>query len=91
MSNRVKSARGEVVDFDLLRIKQQIAAAPPQTSVKTRENFIDKKYQRRIKKLNLDKVSPVLPDVSVEPTMPETNNDVENTEIQSEKSTKKQK
>ena len=28
MGKRVKSARGQIVDFDLLKIKEQIAAAP---------------------------------------------------------------
>lgn len=54
MAKPVRSARGEVVDFDLLRIKQQIAAAPKTTNVKAREDFIDQKFKRRIKKLNRD-------------------------------------
>lgn len=48
MSNAVKSARGELVDFDLIRIKQQIASAPP-TTVAPRESFIDSKFRRRLK------------------------------------------
>lgn len=47
MSNTVKSARGESVDFDMIRIKQQIAAAP--TNVAPRESFIDSKFRRRLK------------------------------------------
>jgi hypothetical protein len=54
MAKPVRSARGEVVDFDLLRIKQQIASAPKTTNVKAREDFIDQKFKRRIKKLNRD-------------------------------------
>lgn len=44
----VMSARGERVDFDLLKIKQQIAAAPKTTTVKAREDFIDQKFKRRL-------------------------------------------
>ena len=51
MSKPVKSARGVSVDFDLLKIKQQIASAPKPTTVAARENFIDQRFKRRLKKL----------------------------------------
>jgi ribosomal protein S17 len=44
----VLSARGERVDFDLMKIKQQIAAAPKAVTVKAREDFIDQKFKRRL-------------------------------------------
>lgn len=47
----VKSAKGEIVDFDLLKIKEQIASAPKTTNVQAREDFIDRKFRRRLKKL----------------------------------------
>lgn len=50
----IKSARGELVNFDLLKIKQQIATAPKPTNVKAREDFIDQKFKRRMKKLKRD-------------------------------------
>ena len=43
MSRKARSARGEVVDFDLLAIKQQLAATPVPVSVDTRRKFIDEK------------------------------------------------
>ena len=46
MSKGVKSARGEVVDFDLLKIKQQIASAPKTTTVQASEDYIDQKFKR---------------------------------------------
>ena len=46
----VKSAKGEIVDFDLLKIKEQIASAPKTTNVQAREDFIDRKFKRRLKK-----------------------------------------
>lgn len=52
--SKVKSARGAVVDFDLLRIKQQMASAPKTTNVQAREDFIDQKFKRRLKKLKRD-------------------------------------
>lgn len=47
----VKSARGELVDFDLLKIRNQMAAAPKPTSVQAREEFVDAKLRRRLKTL----------------------------------------
>ena len=43
MSRKARSARGEVVDFDLLAIKQQLAATPVPVSVDARRKFIDEK------------------------------------------------
>ena len=54
MSKGVKSARGVLVDFDLLKIKQQIASAPKPTQVQAREDFIDQKFKRRLKRLNTE-------------------------------------
>lgn len=45
-----RSARGDQVDFDLLRIKEQIAAGPKPVNVQSREEFIDRKVRRRAKK-----------------------------------------
>lgn len=52
----VRSARGEIVDFDLLKIKQQIASVPKPITVETRENFIDNKFKRRIKQQTQDAI-----------------------------------
>lgn len=46
MAKIVTSARGEKVDFDLLRIKNSMAAVPPTENVKKRERFINKKRRR---------------------------------------------
>lgn len=40
---RIASARGDVVDFDLLKIKQQLADAPGNIEVARRQAFIDDK------------------------------------------------
>lgn len=61
MAKPVKSARGDLVDFDLLKIKQQIASAPKSTNVRAREDFIDQKFKRRIKKLKTDIISTAAP------------------------------
>lgn len=50
MTVKGRSARGEIVDFDLLKIKEQIANAPKPTNVRAREDFIDQKFKRRLKK-----------------------------------------
>lgn len=55
--SKIKSARGEIVDLDLLKIKQQISAAPKTTDVTAREDFIDSKLKRRLKRAK-QKVQP---------------------------------
>lgn len=64
MGKKVRSIKGQIVDFDLIKIKQQIAAQPAPVNVKEREAFIDKKVRRRPKK---NKVSAAKLDVNVEP------------------------
>ena len=60
MKKVTRSARGTVVDFDLLKIKQQIATAPKTVDVKARENFIDQKFKRRLKRLTQEVAPPVV-------------------------------
>jgi hypothetical protein len=43
MSKKAISARGELVDFDLLAIKQQLATTPVPVGVTERRKFIDEK------------------------------------------------
>jgi hypothetical protein len=43
MSKTARSARGVIVDFDLLAIKQQLAATPVPVTVDQRRKFIDEK------------------------------------------------
>jgi hypothetical protein len=50
MAKKVRSARGEMVDFDLLKIKEQIANQPPPQDVRARQDFIEKRLRRRLKK-----------------------------------------
>lgn len=40
---RARSARGEIVDFDLISIKDQLAGAPTTIDVQARKNYIDEK------------------------------------------------
>lgn len=47
---RTVSAKGVLVDFDLMDIKSQISASPRPLEVKAREDFIDSKLRRRIRK-----------------------------------------
>ncbi len=68
MGKRVRSAKGEMVDFDFLKIKQQLASAPPPIEVKDRQNFIENRLKRRLKK-KLPTVEKV--EVEVEPKLPE--------------------
>ena len=51
MSKVSRSARGQRVDFDLLAVKQQLAAAPVPVSVDDRRRFIDEKDGIRVKQI----------------------------------------
>jgi len=42
---KTQSARGDIVDFDMLMIKAQLAAAPQNVEVARRQEFIDSKEQ----------------------------------------------
>lgn len=75
MGKKVRSSRGEMVDFDLLKIKEQMTASPAPTDVRARQDFIEKRMRRRLKK-----TSPPAPkihtkeekDVDVKKKMPGT-------------------
>lgn len=43
MSRKARSARGEMIDFDLIAIKQQLATTPVPVGVNQRRKFIDEK------------------------------------------------
>lgn len=52
-TRKVVSARGETVDFDLLKIKAQINESSPKTiEVVARERFIDKRRRRTNRKID---------------------------------------
>ena len=52
-SRKVVSARGEIVDFDLLKIKAQINESSPKSiEVVARERFIDKRRRRTSRKID---------------------------------------
>lgn len=61
---RARSAKGEVVDFDLLRIKQQIASAPKPATVSARENYVDKKLKRRVNRIQRQSIE-MLPESDI--------------------------
>ena len=50
MSRKVKSIRGEIVDFDLMDIKNTIMNGPTPETVQQRERFIDKRRRRGSRK-----------------------------------------
>jgi len=64
----VRSAKGAEVDFDSLKIKEQLASAPTPLEVKNRQNFIENRLKRRLKK-KLPVVEKAA--IEVEPSLPE--------------------
>lgn len=51
MPSKKRSMRGEMVDFDLLKIKEQMKTAPKPVEVTAREDFVDRKLRRRVKRV----------------------------------------
>ena len=47
MAKKVRSARGVMVDFDHLKITQELAATPLTSDVRARQDFIEKRMHRR--------------------------------------------
>jgi len=54
MPKIVKSIKGAMVDFDILKIKQEMESAPTPIEVSERKQFIDNKLQRRIRRAKTD-------------------------------------
>lgn len=65
MPKLVRTARGQVVDFDLIRIKQQLAKATAPAEVRERENFVERRLKRKLKQRALTAEAAV-PEVVVE-------------------------
>jgi len=70
MRRKARSARGVIVDFDLMKIKEQIASMPAPLEVKARQDFIENRLKRRLKKAQ-DAVIVESTKVEAEPKMPE--------------------
>lgn len=62
MGRKYRSAKGELVDFDLLKMKQSLAGKPSVPAVKAREDFVDGRLRRRPRK----KIIPPLPTTLLE-------------------------
>ena len=50
MSRKARSMRGEMIDFDLFALKEQINGAPITETIQNREKFIDLKRRRGTKR-----------------------------------------
>jgi len=73
MPKKVRTAKGQIVDFDLLKIKEQMVDAPSPANVKARQDFIDQKMRRRVKRVKDQlaeaKKNPKQPPVEVKPKL----------------------
>jgi hypothetical protein len=67
---KTTSARGEQVDFDLLLIKQQLAAAPKNIEVARRQEFIDDREQGKSARKKPAVVAPVVEENQPLPAAP---------------------
>ena len=74
MGKQVRSAKGAMVDFDLMAIKEQMASAPAPLDVRKRQDFIDRRMRRRLKKkpaLRPEAVAPVEPTTDIVENSPQ--------------------
>jgi hypothetical protein len=76
MAKKIRSAKGELVDFDLLKIKEQISSSPPPQDVRMRQDYIEKRLRRRLKKVPAPapKIEPSDKGKVEEPKMPGVEN-----------------
>ena len=72
------SVRGERVDFDLIKIKEQIASAPKTITVTAREDFIDQKFKRRLNRQIKEVTAQVIDEVKNEKPLKIIEPDVDN-------------
>lgn len=74
MPRNVRTARGEIVDFDAIIIKQQIAQAPMNLDVARRKEFIDSREGkvRGARKPMVEAIAENLPDPATVVLPPET-------------------
>lgn len=61
MPRNVRTARGEVIDFDTIIIKQQLAQAPMNIEVERRKTFIDAKESKSRGQRRPVPVAPTVP------------------------------
>jgi len=66
---KVRSAKGTIVDFGLLKIKEQLANEPAPMDVIARQDHIDQRLRRRMRTIKKTTPPPVAP-VTVAPALP---------------------
>lgn len=77
MAVKGKSARGEIVDFDLIKIKEQMAAVPVSIDVQARRNFVEGRLRRTIrKKIPQGLVDRATKDINVDQQLPSVEGEV---------------
>lgn len=62
MSHTIRTARGELVDFDAIKIKQELAQSPMNIEVARRKAFIDSK-EGKARGFKSDLVEPVADEI----------------------------
>lgn len=48
--HKVRTARGDIIDFDEMRVKQSLVSAPTDIQVKARQEYVDQRLKRRSKR-----------------------------------------
>lgn len=76
MARVARSARGEMVDFDILAIKQSLASAPISISTEERRTFIDTKNGLKPKQVVNNGLKVLAPEEVSKPVLPDALADV---------------
>lgn len=62
MGRQIRSAKGVLVDFDLIKIKEQMTDSPTPIDVQARQEHIDDRMRRRARTV---KITPIEPKVEL--------------------------
>ncbi len=71
MAKIARSARGEMVDFDILHIRQSLASAPVTISTEERRVFIDTKNGLKPKQVINNGLKVISPEAIEKPVLPD--------------------
>lgn len=72
MAKKIRSARGTIIDLDLMRIKSTMEKTPkPKTTVE-REEFIDQKLRRHIRRTRSEQAAKIKEQKGTEPSQART-------------------
>lgn len=84
MSRKARSMRGEVVDFDLFAIKEQISGGPVTETIQNRERYIELRRKRGTKRKLDDMLAQQEASKALQQSAPDVSTEIEEAEVAQE-------